>query len=343
VQRGGADPVHEAALIAQRSQVRFGQGRYDDALADAREALAKLIAAGKGDLQPAIQCEVQIATALGARGDLKEAAAQYQAAADHYQRALGADAPQRGVPLAFLASIETSLGDEVAAVRHLDEAIGLFARGLGPNAPQLAVWYGQRAPLRARGGDIAGARKDIDAGLAVVATLESGEIQAATLYGARGDLERDAGDQVAAIAAYDEALTRLEHAFGPDHPALLEYLARRGESHRLAQHWDLAIADFERSLAVARKAGLDPIENEYMVGSAMVDAGRLARARPHLEACLAAVGATTPAALTATCQFLLAQCLVGTDRSRALALARTAIATDPDGADEIRAWLAQIR
>lgn len=48
---------------------------------------------------------------------------------------------------------------------------------------------------------------------------------------------------------------------------------------------------------------------------------------------------TTPPALTATCQFLRAQALIDSYRRRALALAHTAIATDPDGADEIRAWL----
>ena len=75
-----------------------------------------------------------------------------------------------------------------------------------------------------------------------------------------------------------EALTR-QIAENPDHPAL--YL-KRGELHRVASHWDLALSDFDR----VRELSPDYDRIDLYRGRVQFDAGRFAEARETLDAFL---------------------------------------------------------
>ncbi|HSF16183.1 MAG TPA: tetratricopeptide repeat protein [Vicinamibacteria bacterium] len=75
-----------------------------------------------------------------------------------------------------------------------------------------------------------------------------------------------------------EALTKQIAERPGDH----ELYLKRGALHRVASHWDLALADFERALVL--EPGLETVA--YYRGRVLLDAGRFAEAEATLDAFL---------------------------------------------------------
>ncbi len=88
--------------------------------------------------------------------DSERARALLERAAAIWERAVGPDAPRRGITLQNLGSLEIELGDFDAARRHCLEALRIFEAGYGPQHPFTA------SPLSALG-DIARDEGDLDA------------------------------------------------------------------------------------------------------------------------------------------------------------------------------------
>ena len=96
-----------------------------------------------------------------------------------------------------------------------------------------------------------------------------------------GDADAHRGVHSEALVSYDQALERMEHAYGPDHLYLLHPLTGLGEVYARLGQTDQAEAHFSRAVAIAeRLTASHPLYARSLEGLAGLAAasGSLARA-----------------------------------------------------------------
>ncbi len=227
--------------------------RHDEALAAFRRAIAQLEELATREPGRRAQLAAAIGaygTALGQAGKQAEGAAELRKCLAIEQAALGEMHPEIGRTLHDLALYERDLGDVDAADRDFQRSRAIFAATYG------------------------------EASLEVIAS----DAALAGLGFARGDL-----DQVERYAK--RALDAL-YASKLDEPAIASSLeSNLGTVQQDRDHCAEAIPHHERSLALSLRAQEPPTQQaiSYLnLGACLMEVGRRAEARPHIEKAIAA-------------------------------------------------------
>ena len=220
---GAPDKVVQAQALAQRANAHLAFSKNDEALADARAALA---------LNPAESFAAWIAgVVLNLRGEHGAALAMYSQTLTWR--------PKQMLARFERAAIHRRLGNSAAARADLDEVLRLD--------PKYARAFCLRADLSYADRDFAGALKDATQGLDLAPNDAVCQLQRAKTYLERGDLARAKADVEAAIATA---------------PRTPENFLVLGRVHWMSGKAGEAAAEFEKYFALlpSRKGTIGVVE-----------------------------------------------------------------------------------
>lgn len=130
----GLGDDHREVQIARNSlaSTLASQGRWEEAADLFHQALARL---GDEPCEVAMAVRNNLASLAWMEGRLGEALTELVEAVRLATLAMGTQHPKRGVLLLNLGILEEELGDEVAAERHLGEALEVMTAAWGPEDP----------------------------------------------------------------------------------------------------------------------------------------------------------------------------------------------------------------
>jgi len=310
VERAGSPPLLAADLAATIGDVELRRGRFDVATKSYNAALAGYRANHVDDIRLADVLN-SAAGAYSSLGDHATALKLFNEAIATGERAVGRNHPLiAAIAASMVQSLyETGRKDEAFAAAR--RAIAIYEHAFGARHAKLAAAIGNLAIL-----DVLEERFDdaiplLERSLAMTVDLLGAEHpDVATIYLNIASANKAIGKLDAAATAYERAIAIWEKTLGTQHLDLARPLNGLGEVELMRKAPDKAIPLFERALAIREAAKANP---------------------DHL----------------AHTRFLLAQALIGRDRTRALALASKARGhyaeekADEDVAD-IDHWLATV-
>ena len=195
----------------------YNQGRYTEAVPDARVALA---------FAEELKDQERIARALNQLGRLLHVLGDYAAARPLLERALairkqalGPMHPTTVSGLNNLAGLLHALGDYAAARPLYVRALAICEQALGPMHPDTAISLGNLAALLHAIGDTAAARPLYERALAIhEQALGPMHPDTATSLNNLAEFLRTMGDYAAARPLHERALDIREQTLGPMHP-----------------------------------------------------------------------------------------------------------------------------
>ena len=252
----GRDTVAEATAQGILGGILHAQGRYEDAEAMHRRALAgRRRAYGADDPRVGIS-RTNIALALWSRGELQEAEAMNRTALVALQRALGADHPVVAISSSNLASILDAQGNYVEAEAIHRRALAARQRALGSEHPDVAASHNNLAVALEGQGRYAEAEAVHRRALAIwEQALGSDHPQVATSRNNLAIVLKIQGRYEEAEGTYRQALAVLDEVLGPDHPDaadtrdnLAAVLQQQGEYEQAEALHRRALASLERAL-----------------------------------------------------------------------------------------------
>lgn len=188
-----------------------------------------------------------------------------------------------------LAEILSDMGDYDAALQALDAAGNAGAA----DALQTAALTNMRGDVLTRQERDDDARAAFEAAERLLQTLPDSRFRTQELgktHIGLATLALYAGDAVAALALFDEALPELEQTLGPDHPLVIEAFGTQGSAAYRNQQTDAARAAWERALQSAQRV-FDP-DNPQIgtfknnLGLLLFEEGNFDAAEPMLRATL---------------------------------------------------------
>jgi len=226
----------------------FEQGRADDALPHARQALslAQRIEPG-GRLESA---------ALSTLGVVFDQAEDYDAAREHHLRSLElsrsiGDARDMGTSYVALAQVHMHEGDLAAAAEALEHAVELERTSLPPSHPVLATSVNNLASVYAMAGQLDRAQPLMQ---------EAHEIRLAAFgpdHKAVGDslcnlgnIERLQGNLDRAVTTHRQCLQIFERKLGPEHPRVAMALNGLASALDAQGEYEESVGLMRRSLAI---------------------------------------------------------------------------------------------
>jgi CHAT domain-containing protein/tetratricopeptide (TPR) repeat protein len=233
----------------------YAEGRYAEATAAAREALAlRERALGQGHPDTA-ELLNNLALLLEAQGDYDAAGPLYERALALLEADLGPDHPDVAVGLNNLAGLLFAQGDYDAARRLHERALAIREAALGPDDPETASSLSNLALLLEAQGDYDAARPLQERALAInEAALGPDHPDVATVLDNLAGMHEDQGDYAAARRLHERALAIREAALGPGHPDVAVSLNNLAELLKAQGDYDAARPLYERALAVSEAA-----------------------------------------------------------------------------------------
>ncbi len=353
LRRRGEDDLSLARAWFVEGSLRHAQGRFDDAVALHRRALASL-EAQLGTDHPRLARPLHgIAKAEQGRGDPAASLEPARRALDLIRAHRGPTHPDVATHLSSVANALVMMGRPEEATADFERAARLLEQTVGAWHPRLA------AALHNLGSHYSMMRRFDEALPALrramaIDTRTHGTDHphaAASHYAIAMVLEQQ-GDLDAAEAELRLGLAALERAWGPDHPDLAYLLVALGHLQLRRDDAETALPLLERGDRLLRES-LGEEHPRRVHGLHGLARARLAledpqRARTGLEHALRiAETAGLPPLARAEPSFLLAQLLPPTDAARARTLARQAAeafdGAGPDYVDKREAvehWLA---
>jgi tetratricopeptide (TPR) repeat protein/predicted Ser/Thr protein kinase len=252
IERAGNSPILLAELEAKLSAISLEEGKFDDSLAHANQA----IALREKSLPPD---DPALASSLGDRADVLQQLGKYDAAVADYRHALAIDEKVLGPNHPAIASLLVNLSS--ARRDHLDEALAdlrraeSIARALGPKHPlnaNIAVDLGSTLMEK---GDLDGAAKEYRLARSLWSELLGPDHpNVATVDFHMGELAMKRGHPEEAAAQFQRVLKSWEKSLGPDHPSLSAPLDGLGDA-MMAQHKAAdAVEYYARALTLLKKA-----------------------------------------------------------------------------------------
>ncbi len=246
----GAEPGTEGAMLEALATNLRRQGRLEDALATAREALAVREAAfGPDDARTAVALYHVADHVRDVEGDYEEAEHLYRRGIAAHTRAYGEFSLRLIHGYTALATLEARRGRHQESEALFRRALAIREAATSPDNPALARSMGPVAMALARQGRL---------------------------------------DEAEALLL--DALAHVERTLGPDHVARYAGLADLGEVRALQGRWDEAADAFQGSFALRLRAGgPDDIvlgEMRRRWGRILTGGGRFAEAEAHLRAAL---------------------------------------------------------
>ncbi|MEM9454373.1 MAG: serine/threonine-protein kinase [Myxococcota bacterium] len=253
-----ADPVEQAASRTTLAHVLRMQGKYTEAEAEYRAALALRLEALGPDHPDVAGSRNNLGVILAQQKRFDEAEAELRAGLALRQQVLGPDHPDVAGPRNNLANLLNKQGRYEEAEAQHRAALALRQRALGPNHPDVAKSQDNLANALQARGKYEEAEAQHRAALALRQktlgpdhpTVALSRHNLANALRARGQYEQ-------AEAEYRAALALQQRTLGPDHPSiatvrdnLANALRARGQHHE-------AQAEYRAALAL-RQAALDP-------------------------------------------------------------------------------------
>ena len=273
--QGPADRRLARELAALASIANF-EGRFDEALELGRRALA-LKEKELGPSHPEIATFLEpVGHALENRGQVDEALADFRRTATIRERALGPDNPMVASSLINLANVMIEHQHQYAsALPYLERALSIEVKALGLHHPRVAQVRMLLARISFEQRDYTHAREQLQLG------LESLEKSVGLEHDDVARALNDLAMVAKAQGRYDEAVTlerrsiaTFEKSLGPDHIDLADPLSGLGDLYLMRKRAALAIAPFERALALQKSSPLDQAETRFKLAQALVAAGR---------------------------------------------------------------------
>ncbi|MCB9569734.1 MAG: tetratricopeptide repeat protein, partial [Myxococcales bacterium] len=329
-------------------------GRYADAVARYREALALAEAEYGADSSEAGHVHEALSLTLRLAGDYQGAREHGELALASARRTYGDEHPKLAPVLQSLAMILGDLGDEAAAEAATREALRLTERAYGPENPRLAFMLNDLAVSTCDHGRWAEAEALYRRAIEIRESALGRDHQLVTtlLYNfATCLLRQDRRDEARALL--EEALATREEGLGADHPKVAFPLLGLADLAIDEGRLDDAERLFRRALEIREASlGVDHPRTAFPLGGlaeVAVERGKLRDAIPLAERALELrQRASTEASELADARFILARAL-GDDRSqraRARELAeeaRAGFAAHPEGSardlEKVDAWL----
>lgn len=323
-----------AKLLSHQGLVSYRRGRYEDALAHHKRALATF-----ERLQPDHPnvggALAAVAEDYRALAKLDEAQAFYERALAHRQKLLGPAHPLVAATLSNLGNVLADRGLHDAAISNYQKALEVWEPSLGEDHPYIAGTLNNAADELRILGRYDEALTDLQrAAMLWEKRLGKDHPEMAVAHHNLGELHRAKGEYEQALVEFDRALVIRAARVGTDHPNYAVTLNARAEMLRELGRIDEARTDQRRALATAEKA-LGPNHPEVLdiiigLGRTDIAAGAAARAVPLLERAVAGAAASPgDGSRLADARFELARALVGSggDHTRAIGLAQEARAT----------------
>ncbi|HEU4412369.1 MAG TPA: serine/threonine-protein kinase [Polyangiaceae bacterium] len=349
VERAGAPPRLRYRLHLQLERTYDELGKYDDALAHAREAVQIAERSFGPDAFATATALRRLASTERLAGAKAEARRHAADAVARLERQLGPDHPGLYEALLDAASADTSAGDLRVAEATVRRALALYGAAL-PEHPNLANGYRRLGANLHLQGRFAEAEEALERAAALVRRAPTPDAMTlADVYAWLGDTVKELRGLEAARPHYAEVRAQYRASGRVDDPFLGETLALWGEAECKARHPARAAALFDEARPI-----LAPRRDRWSVKLLVAEAEclvatRRARAAVALASkAVAELGGSYDPADTADAHFVLARALWATGaRRRALAEAGRAAAliegTGRKRADEVRAWVAARR
>ena len=325
--RGRDDHLRARAHVGIAAALRR-ESRYDDGLDHLRQAEA-VSARGPTD-------DVFAADLLEHRGALLTFAGKYAEAEQALNRARtiterGGDRLAVAANLAGLADLYNQWGKYDAALEHYRRALALYEQILGPAHPVIARnLINLTVPLIAAG-RFDEARAAAERALAITETVFGHDhLQTAGIHIALGNLAAQQNQLDESILQFERALAIQQAALGREAPDVADTMGNLGELYRARGRYARALELRLRALEILEKRkGHDHPELAYdLAGIAKIyiDQNRPADAIPLFERALELQRTSANRGTAASIQVTLAGALwvVGKDPQRARELARTA-------------------
>ncbi len=261
-----------------------------------------------------------------------EALASFRAAIEVLEREAAREPAKRGQLAAAIGAYGTALGlagkAEEGAV-ELRKCLAMEEAMLGPQHPEVARTLHDLAILQRNLGDIEGAERDFERSRAIFVTahgptsfeVAASDVSLAELAFVRGDLDR--------VEMYSRrALDILAHSGLEEYAVASSLESNLGTVLQNRDKCGEAIAHYERALELSIRAN-EPAPSQSIarlnLGTCLLDIGRIADARPHIEKAVAGwEGTDAPERAGGLAMFAELEARAG-NRPRALALAREAL------------------
>jgi serine/threonine protein kinase/tetratricopeptide (TPR) repeat protein len=316
-------------LYSQRSSLREREGKYDDALEDAKRALEiERRVFGPDDFRVA-QTYYELGAIHYFRAEHAEALEAYRKCLEIQSRTVGPDHPVLLGAKVGIADVYGDSGDHARALAEYESVLATMrrVRPEDPDIPMIQNNLGGELQQLDRPEEafqqyqlaFEDWRKRIGPGKETITALSN-----------MGEAKLAMGAPEEALRYYDQGLEMCGVSLGREHPDCARLLWGVGESYRVLGKTNEALSSYERSLALAEKA-LGPKHPQLtgpLLGLARIDLARQApgKAKEALERVLAILGDEPGEGLTLPdARFLLAQAdwSLG-DRAGALDLAAKA-------------------
>jgi serine/threonine protein kinase/tetratricopeptide (TPR) repeat protein len=353
------DPVELRALLAERRGSLLGVlGRYDEAIAALRAAVAAKVANGDGQAAAGAGAALNaLGEVLRDTGRLDEARACFERALAIMERTLGPDHPDVSAVLNNLGAVLWSTGKLDAARPYLARSLALDEATFGPDHPRVAISLLNLGGLDNAAGDAAHGRALLERALAIQRrALGPDAPELAMALHNLGGVVAAQGDYPAAQRYFEDALAIFERALGHDHAHAALPLIGLGDTLIARARPLEAMPAYRRAIAILDRAyGPDNADTAYALtglGRSLSMLDRDAEAIAPLERAVALRTAHEGDPVEAgRSRFLLARALgrAGRDDARAVALAESGRALMVTGAPDDRelaaidAWLAARR
>ena len=266
-----------ASLNEKLSLIEYSRGRYEEALAIGREALASKESLYGTDHPEVAVTLNNLAVVQIASGALPEALATLERALAITEETLGSDHPDYAASLTNLAQVRFLSGDHEGSRDAMERVVSILESTHGPDHPDLAKALGNL-------GTVLQALGDNDQALAVAERSLRG-LQAA--FGAEhpsvakglvtvGQIEQKLGRIDAAIAHHEQALAIQKRVLDPGHVDIAASLDALGEDYVARGDHETALVHYRESvklLQAGEKSHQEP-QALFHVGRSEIECGR---------------------------------------------------------------------
>jgi tetratricopeptide (TPR) repeat protein len=352
IERLGGDDRLQAGLLRNVGMVQIMEGKFADAEATERRALALAEKVRPADEQLEDAVLDQLGEALRQQGKLDEAMVYYERSLALALRMFGPDHPWVAQTYLLIAKVHAARGEYTQALEQLEHARAIAEAALGPDDRVVARILSNEGNSYMGLGRYADAERALRRALAIQERLYGAEhnVVATTLFNLANTYYY-AGRLDEAIEVGRRALAIREKQAGADNPDvgasdsnLGDYLVAKKQPREALPYYEKAIAIFEKISPTDLRVAY-PLTG---MGGALVDLGEAPRAVALLERALAIHEAQPGDPAVAGVRFTLARALweAHGDLARARALATRALEDErkmgPSQATEvgnIEAWL----
>ena len=247
--------LEEAKRLNQHVIELYHQGRYQEAIAPAKRALA-IKEKALGTEHPGVAISVgNLAKLYYSLGDYSKADPLYNRALAIVEKALGPDHPHVATSLNNLAVLYKSLGDYSKAEPLYNRALAIYEKALGPEHPDVATSLNNLAALYYSLGDYSKAEPLFNRALAIYEkALGPEHPDVATSLNNLAALYKSLGDYSRAEPLNKRALAIKEKALGTEHPDVATSLNNLALLYESVGDYSRAEPLNKRALAIWKKA-----------------------------------------------------------------------------------------